>query len=448
MSLAGAVAVPPARADGACRWRDEAGVVHVAERLEDVPERYRARAAEVRREEDVRSAARDAVEASGTRTGVGAGGGGDVDLAAPASTPSAAAWRSLAEFATPAGLVSAPSGDCARARELVARWQLGPEWGGDSDRSVLAQAARLCPRDERIRVLANLGIPEPHSPDSPRPKLEPGGPLPPSPEPPVRSAAAIKSRPKPAPDVALPGAADGFAASQTAHFDFRWAEETRENRSHGDNQDKVQEYLEDAYREVGQWLDAYPSRRIPVVFYARGDFKKRFPGASWAWGFWDGSAIRVNSTLASAQVIRDDLYHEYTHVLVSELTGRSRPPAWLNEGLAELVERRAQFGATRAVAPPSTLVRNVAAQSEAGLHGPLSGPFEYGGACSTRRRAYARAYLAVVYLQDEKGMDGVLRIFRELERGKSFDEAMSLVYPQGMPRFEKDFDRWLQDHAH
>jgi hypothetical protein len=44
-------------------------------------------------------------------------------------------------------------------------------------------------------------------------------------------------------------------------------------------------------------------------------------------------------------------------------------------------------------------------------------------------------------------MDGVLRIFRELGRGKSFGDAMGLVYPQGMPRFEKDFDGWLQDEA-
>ncbi len=433
------------RAEDGYRWRDDTGSVHVAETLGDVPERYRARAAEARREEGVRAAARQALDASGTRAG------GEPETAGGETTPmdSASAWAALAGFAAPrAPSPAAPpaSDPCARARELVARWQLGPEWGGGTDRVSLAEAARLCPGDERIRVLANLSGPDSRPVEPPKPR--PAAPEPPPESAPVRSAALAEPRPGPAPNADLPGAAEGFASSRTAHFDFRWAEETRAGRDHGDNQEKVEEYLEDAYREVGQWLDAYPARRVPVVFYANGDFKKRFPGTSWAWGFWDGSAIRINSTLKSAQVIRDELYHEYTHVLVSELSGRSRPPAWLNEGLAELVEHRAQLGMARAVDPPSTLVRNVAAQSKAGLHGPLSGAFSAGGGCGARRRAYARAYLAVVYLQDEKGMDGVLRIFRELERGKPFDEAMSLVYPQGMPGFEKDFDHWLQDQAH
>lgn len=436
-----------AHAEGGYRWRDDAGSVHVAETLDAVPDRYRARAAEARREEDVRAAARQALEASGGTPS------GEADTAAGETAPidSASAWAALAGFAAPRASSPAsvrPSDPCGRAREQVARWQLGPEWGGGADRASLAEAARLCPGDERIRVLANLSGPDSRPVEPPRPEPVAPKPAPPRESVPVRAASLTKPRAKPAANADLPGIAEGFASSQTAHFDFRWAEETRDARDHGDNQEKVEEYLEDAYREVGQWLDAYPSRRIPVVFYAHGDFKKRFPGTSWAWGFWDGSAIRVNSTLKSAQVIRDELYHEYTHVLVSELTGRSRPPAWLNEGLAELVEHRAQFGTSRAVDPPSTLVRNVAAQSKARIHGPLSGAFSSGGGCGARRRAYARAYLAVVYLQDEKGMDGVLRIFRELERGKPFDDAMSLVYPQGMPAFEKDFDRWLQDQAH
>ncbi|MBK7975914.1 MAG: hypothetical protein IPK07_22475 [Deltaproteobacteria bacterium] len=435
--------VAEVRAEGVFRWRDDAGVVHVAARLDEVPARYRAEAAVSRHDEEARAAARDALEAADARTEPTP----PAD-AQPSASDRSGAWAALAGFAaprSPAGPTS-PEDGCARAREMVARWQLGPEWGGGTDRSALEEATRLCPEDQRIRVLATMSSPEPRELEPPKPKSKPK-PVEPEPPPTSRSAALAKPRPKAVQAPDLPGVGEGFASSQTAHFDFRWAEETRENRSHGDNQEAVEEYLEDAYREVGQWLGAYPSRRIPVVFYARGDFKNRFPGASWAWGFWDGSAIRINSTLKSAQVIRDELYHEYAHVLVSELTGRSRPPAWLNEGLAELVEHRAQFGLARALDPPSTLVRNVAAQTKAGLHGPLSGPFFAGGGCGTRRRAYARAYLAVVYLQDEKGMDGVLRIFRELGRGKSFGDAMGLVYPRKCRASRRTSDGWLQDEA-
>ncbi len=354
---------------------------------------------------------------------------------------------------------------CARARELVARWQLGPSWGPAPSRAEVLVATERCPGEERARILATLspaGAVATVSPTAPlaalpspvRPVPAPSAPQPPNPAPevePLPTLPAPRSR-EAAGLMGVPAAGDAFAATHTQHFDFRWSEETRENWSHGDAQRLIGEYLEAAYAEVGQLLDSHPREPISVVFYDPETFEKRYGNASWAWGTWDGTAIRIRSSLKSAPTLRDELFHEYTHVLLSQLQGASRPPGWLEEGFAELVERRAELGEARGAEPLPREVRSVAAHARAGRIPPLStrpiGVVSDGARCAKRRRNASRAYLAVVYLHEQAGMEGLVRIFRELGRGRAYPEAMRLVYPRGDAAFVSDFERWLQDRAH
>ncbi len=64
-------------------------------------------------------------------------------------------------------------------------------------------------------------------------------------------------------------------------------------------------------------------------------------------GFFDGR-IHVASPAHPSSELRSLLFHEYTHALFRERTGGDRP-YWLNEGLAEQVERRSrrQLASTR-----------------------------------------------------------------------------------------------------
>lgn len=373
-------------------------------------------------------------------------------------------WVTLARAGSPDAAAPPVDADpCAEVRSLVARWQLGPSWGAVPSRAEILAAAARCPNDDRARILATLSRVERQAAPVTPPRAVPAPAAAPSPSPlgdgtpPSSAPEAARSLPAPGgpprgpqPEVPEPG--NAFAATRTEHFDFRWAEKTRENWSLGDTQRVIGEYLEEAYREVGDLLDVHPTTRIPVVFYApepseQGDGTK--PRAS---AYWDGTALRVTSALKSALPIRDQLFHAYTHVVVSQLPGASRPPAWLEEGLAELIERRTEFGVEQAVNPPQSLIRSIAARTRSGGLAPFSAQsrslVQSGMSCRERRGSYSRAYLAAVYLHEQKGMDGIVRIVHELARGRPYPEAMSLVYPRGSAGFEADFERWLQDQAH
>jgi Domain of unknown function (DUF4124) len=111
----------------------------------------------------------------------------------------------------------------------------------------------------------------------------------------------------------------------------------------------VLRYLEEARASVAHRLGAEPDEPMGVVFYGRGAYdqahRERFSFRTV--GFFDGR-IHVVSAAHPAVELRSLLFHEYTHAVFRERTGGDQP-YWLNEGLAELSEResRGQPGLTR-----------------------------------------------------------------------------------------------------
>ena len=105
---------------------------------------------------------------------------------------------------------------------------------------------------------------------------------------------------------------------------------------------KVGRYLDDA-RGLGQRLLATaPAEPMGVVLYGRASYV-RTHGHRFSFqtvGFFDGR-IHVVSAAHPAGELRTLLVHEYAHGLYRERTGSDRP-FWLNEGLAEWLERASQ----------------------------------------------------------------------------------------------------------
>jgi hypothetical protein len=104
----------------------------------------------------------------------------------------------------------------------------------------------------------------------------------------------------------------------------------------------VARYLDDVRAFVGEKLASVPAEPMGVVLYGRASYLKthghRFTFQTV--GFFDGR-IHVVSAAHPAGELRSLLVHEYTHALFREQTGGDRP-YWLNEGLAEWIERASQ----------------------------------------------------------------------------------------------------------
>ena len=102
----------------------------------------------------------------------------------------------------------------------------------------------------------------------------------------------------------------------------------------------VLDTLETAYNRVGSDFSYYPVARIPVILYTRKDYRSVAAVPEWSGGSYDGKVrLPIGGATEVTPVLRGVLFHEYTHVVVVEIT-KENCPTWLNEGLAEYEGRK------------------------------------------------------------------------------------------------------------
>ena len=172
------------------------------------------------------------------------------------------------------------------------------------------------------------------------------------------------------------------------------------------------ERLEAAYCRVGKTLGVYPSQPITVVLYTREEFRDITKLAAWSVAAYDG---RIRVPLAGALEQRDELdrvlSHEFVHAVVATLGGRT-VPAWINEGLATVLEPAGSEDAE------ATLARTDARPALSKLHG---------GFVSFSRRdaeiAYASSARAVRRLIEQCGAPAIVALLEDLGRGAPFASA-------------------------
>ncbi len=175
---------------------------------------------------------------------------------------------------------------------------------------------------------------------------------------------------------------------------------------------EVVERLEAAYWRVGNTLGVYPSQPIIVVLYTREQFGDITNLAAWSAAAYDG---RIRLPLGVGLEQRDELdrvlSHEFVHAVVAMLGGRT-VPAWVNEGLATVLEPAGSKDAEAALA--LTDVRPGLAK----LHRSFVGLSR-----SDAEIAYASAARAVRRLIEQRGATAVVALLEDLARGAPFASA-------------------------
>jgi hypothetical protein len=184
-------------------------------------------------------------------------------------------------------------------------------------------------------------------------------------------------------------------------------------------------YLEEARRAGADRLGLVPAEATGVVLYGRASYLRahRHRFSFQTVGFFDGR-IHVVSAAHPAGELRSLLFHEYTHALFREATGGDRP-FWLNEGLAELAERRSR-GMPALSRSERTLLRE---HSEAGTWIPLRqlAP-SFGGLSDEQARvAYLEATAAAEWIESRTGAAERARLLGLLGAGRGDDEALRAV---------------------
>lgn len=189
------------------------------------------------------------------------------------------------------------------------------------------------------------------------------------------------------------------------HFTLRYVGEVQEELGQ-----EILTILERAYEEVGYDLNHYPRHEVEVVVYSDEDFVAVTDLPSWVGGVFDerGGRIRIPIRgIKQTADLRALLYHEYTHVVIRDVTG-GRAPIWLNEGLALIQQRSAMDDEVE-------LVRHLAETGSLPSLRALNGTF-VGLSGSDARVSYAVSYVATRYLVDRSSLWDTQRLLQRLDR--------------------------------
>jgi hypothetical protein len=211
-----------------------------------------------------------------------------------------------------------------------------------------------------------------------------------------------------------------LVALDSSHFRLQMDAELSGGRA--DYVATVMRYLEDARRDVSGQLGVTPLEPLGVVFYGKAAYDRehqhRFSFQTV--GFFDGR-IHVASPAHPASGLRSLLYHEYTHALFREQTGGDRP-YWLNEGLAERIERLSRRQATSTRSERAVLRNRLELGEWIALR--VLGPGFSGLVDEDARVAYLESLIAVQWIEERTDAEQRARLLRRLGQGFSCDQAL------------------------
>jgi tetratricopeptide (TPR) repeat protein len=175
---------------------------------------------------------------------------------------------------------------------------------------------------------------------------------------------------------------------------------------------QVVERLEAVYWRVGDRLGVYPPQPVSVVLYTREQFGDITRLAAWSAAAYDGRIrVPLGGALEQPEELDRVLSHELVHAVVAMLGGRT-VPAWVNEGLATVVEPDGPED------EEATLAHTNVRPDLSKLHSSFVG-------LSPRdaKIAYASAARAVRRLIEQHGVASLVALLRDLARGQQFVAA-------------------------
>ncbi|MBI3891445.1 MAG: tetratricopeptide repeat protein [Candidatus Wallbacteria bacterium] len=237
------------------------------------------------------------------------------------------------------------------------------------------------------------------------------------------------------------GVQSGYSSASNAHFDVL-LENTPAQR---DLKEKLLVLLEQAYLEVTNDFGYRPEDTVQVVIYPSGGaYREASDAPTWSAAVYDGKIrIPTGETHVPDEALQRILQHEFTHLIVERLGGHS-VPAWMNEGIAQVEEKRE-------VPWAKPLLRRVLGNKNLrGAFAPLStleGSF-IGLAGDQARLSYAEAFYATKFLLDMSGMWAFTQLLSDLKEGTEPGDALKRATGYDYPDYQKKWVAELMEDFH
>lgn len=230
-----------------------------------------------------------------------------------------------------------------------------------------------------------------------------------------------------------------FEIKRSKHFEFYIDIKTSEHRRYSNFDSILEDLLENAYLNVGKDFDYYPSERIPVYLSTSETFQRVFCNTcNKIWGMYLSRERKL--LIRSNSVVPDNykavLFHEYTHLIVDELSDFSNKyPAWLNEGLAEYEERKSEGQGENSPYAEKIALRNLI---NWGVFNPSSA-----FTSSDVRNPYLQSYAAAYFLIQKIGFRKIKNLLIDVGKGCRFEDCFQNYYNGTLHKFVKDLEEFI-----
>lgn len=214
----------------------------------------------------------------------------------------------------------------------------------------------------------------------------------------------------------------GMSEAGTLHFSIRFQNMPDDPAA----RERVQRGLEAAYDKVTRDLGTVPSRVVPVIIYTnRESYEESSEVPHWVGAHYDPADRSIRVGLSNTDRMSDEeftgyLVHEFTHLIVDEIT-QHKVPSWLTEGLAQIEQgkdmSRGEQKLRQALRKPDRLP-------------PVSGLVQSinGGGAVDVGLGYAIGWSMTQWIISKWGTSAITTTLQKLGQGYSFEEAFAYDY--------------------
>jgi tetratricopeptide (TPR) repeat protein len=224
-----------------------------------------------------------------------------------------------------------------------------------------------------------------------------------------------------------------FSQGESSHFVLHYEGKQTSEAFRG----QILAALESDYDDLVRDLGNPPRDNIVVTLYTEQAFFDVTQAPAWTGAINDGKLrIPISGLNSLTPELGHVLKHELAHSFIAHLSG-GRCPAWLHEGIAQLLEPRSLGGDGRQLSqlfkaqsfiPLNTLEASFIRLSGVQVH-----------------IAYAESLAAVSYINDSYGLSDIQRILQRISQGNSTEAAVRATIHSDYGQLESDLAKYLAD---
>ena len=208
-------------------------------------------------------------------------------------------------------------------------------------------------------------------------------------------------------------------------------------REDGGDSGYLEEQLLDVYNTVGSDLEYYPPPGTRIFVYDENNFRDIFKKDGIIRGFYDGNVrIALGEDLAET-FTTGVVAHEYTHAVLSAIT-ENRCPVWLHEGIAVYEQSRYIDIGTENVEEVLAGGGRLSLSEIEGCFGDLRNR-------KALATAYEAAYMAVLFMLDEWGWQGLRDLLQGIKEEGHYANAIDEMFYISVSTFEDMWNNFAKD---